>query len=48
MGDFMSAFWNACVTSADLNEGYVRGCVGACLQLLRLSDASELSASQMP
>lgn len=28
VGDFMGAFWNACVTSADLAKGYVRGCVG--------------------
>lgn len=23
-------FWDACVTSVDLTEGYVRGCVGVC------------------
>lgn len=30
----MSAFWYACVTSVDLTEGYVRGCVSVCLQLV--------------
>lgn len=44
----MSAFWNVCVTSVDLTEGYVHGCVSVCLRLLGLSDASELSASQTP
>lgn len=34
VGDFMSAFWYACVTSVDLTEGYVRGCVSVCLQLV--------------
>ncbi len=48
VGDLMSAFWYACVTSVDLTEGYVRGCVSACLRLLWSSDASELSASQTP
>lgn len=48
VGDFLSAFWYACVTSVGIAERYVRGCVSVCVWLWWLRDASKLSASQMP